>query len=80
MIHQPLGGTEGQATDIEIGAKRIIKIKDRINQILADNTGQKVNKIKIDAERDYWLDAEEAKKYGVVDEVLSNKIAIGKKK
>jgi ATP-dependent Clp protease, protease subunit len=73
MIHQPLGGAEGQATDIEITAKQIIKLKDRLNKILAKVTGQKLNQIEKDVERDFFMDAEEAKKYGVVDQVLKSK-------
>jgi ATP-dependent Clp protease protease subunit len=71
LIHQPLGGVEGQATDIEISAKRILREKDEINELLAKRTGQKISKIKIDVERDYWMSAQEAKKYGLIDEVLT---------
>jgi ATP-dependent Clp protease protease subunit len=70
MIHQPSGGTQGQATDIEIQAKRILQTKERINQILAEKTGQPLEKIRADVERDYFMDAEEAKVYGVVDDIL----------
>jgi ATP-dependent Clp protease, protease subunit len=73
MIHQPLGGAEGQATDIEITAKQIIKIKEKLNKIMAKNTGQKLSQIERDSDRDYHMDAEEAKKYGVVDEILKSK-------
>lgn len=73
MIHQPLGGTRGQATEIEISAKRILKLKDHINHIMADKTGQSVEKIANDTERDYFMSAEEAKIYGIVDEIISAK-------
>ncbi len=70
MIHQPSGGYEGQASDIEIGAKRIIKNREILNKILAKNTGQTVSKIEKDADRDFFLNADEAKKYGIIDSVL----------
>ncbi len=70
MIHQPLGGTQGQVTDIEIHAKRFIKIKESINKILAERTGQKLAKIQADTERDYFMSAEEAKEYGIIDEIM----------
>jgi len=70
MIHQPLGGFQGQATDIEIHAREIIKLKERMNAMMAMHTGQPVEKIADDVERDYFLTAEEAKAYGLVDEVL----------
>lgn len=71
MIHQPLGGFKGQATDIDIHARRILKIKDTLNQILSENTKQPIDKIKNDVERDYFMDAAEAKEYGLVDEVIT---------
>lgn len=71
MIHQPLGGAQGQATDIAIQAEHIIKIKDRMNRMLAENTGQPLERIKNDVERDYYMGAEEAKAYGLIDEVIS---------
>lgn len=71
MIHQPLGGAQGQATDIAIQAEHIIKIKNRMNEMLAQNTGQPLEKIKNDVERDYYMSAEEAKAYGLIDEVIS---------
>ncbi|NLT20255.1 MAG: ATP-dependent Clp endopeptidase proteolytic subunit ClpP [Syntrophomonadaceae bacterium] len=71
MIHQPLGGTQGQATDIEIHARRIIRMKDSLNQILAERTGQKLEKIKADTERDYFMSAMEAKEYGIIDDILT---------
>lgn len=71
MIHQPHGGAEGQATDIEITAKQILKLRERLNKILAKNTGQTITKIEKDVERDFFLTADEAKKYGIVDKVFS---------
>lgn len=73
MIHQPSGGAQGQATDIEINAREILKIRERLNKILAERTGQPLEKIARDVERDYWLDAYEAKEYGLVDEVLEKR-------
>lgn len=70
MIHQPLGGAQGQAADIEIAAKRIIKDREKLNKILAKNTGQPVSRIEKDVDRDFFMDAEEAKKYGIVDKIL----------
>lgn len=73
MIHQPLGGTEGQASDIRIHADHIIKTKDRLNIILAKHTGQKLEKIEKDTDRDNFLSAEEAVKYGLVDKIISKR-------
>ncbi|PGZ96258.1 ATP-dependent Clp endopeptidase, proteolytic subunit ClpP [Bacillus pseudomycoides] len=70
MIHQPLGGTQGQATEIEISARRILKLKEHINQIIADKTGQPIEKVANDTERDYFMSAEEAKTYGIVDGIV----------
>ncbi len=70
MIHQVLGGTSGQATDIDIHAKHILKMKDRLNAILAEHTGQDIAKIVQDTERDYFMSADEAKEYGIVDTVI----------
>lgn len=70
MIHQPSGGAQGQATDIEITAKHILATRDRLNRILAKNTGQSIKKIETDVERDFFMSADEAKTYGVVDKVL----------
>ncbi|MGR6835351.1 ATP-dependent Clp endopeptidase proteolytic subunit ClpP [Syntrophomonas erecta] len=70
MIHQPLGGTQGQATDIEIHARRIMRMKDSLNKILADRTGQTLEKIQKDTDRDYFMSAAEAKEYGIIDEVI----------
>jgi len=70
MIHQPMGGTQGQATDIAIHAKRILQMKDTLNRILAEKTGQDLEKIQRDVERDYFMSAQEAKEYGIIDEVF----------
>ncbi|PCI20903.1 ATP-dependent Clp protease proteolytic subunit [Candidatus Wolfebacteria bacterium] len=70
LIHQPLGGTEGQATDIVIAAEQIVKLKERLAKILADNTGQTLKKIKDDGDRDFWMSSDQAKKYGIVDKIL----------
>lgn len=69
-LHQPLGGVQGQATDIEIQANEILRLRDKLNSILSSHTGQSVDKIKNDTERDYWLTAQEAVEYGLVDKVL----------
>ena len=71
MIHQPLGGFQGQATEIDIHAREILKIRERLNDIMAKHTGQPIEKISHDTERDYFMSAEEAKKYGLIDEVIS---------
>lgn len=73
MIHQPHGGAEGQATDIEITARQILKLRARLNEIMAKNTGQKVAQIEKDVERDYFMSADEAKKYGLIDETVKEK-------
>ncbi|MEO1927115.1 MAG: ATP-dependent Clp endopeptidase proteolytic subunit ClpP [Nautiliaceae bacterium] len=73
MIHQPLGGAQGQATDIEIHAKEILRMKKELNKILAENTGQSVKKIEKDTERDFFMSAEEALKYGLIDKVLKKR-------
>lgn len=73
MIHQPLGGAEGQAADIEISAKHILKTRATLNKILAKNTGQPLSKIEKDVDRDFFMDADEAKKYGIIDQVVSGK-------
>lgn len=70
MIHQPLGGIEGQATEIKIAAEHILKIKEKINKMLADNTGKDIKTIEKDTERDYFLSSEEALNYGLIDEIL----------
>ncbi|MBI5043942.1 MAG: ATP-dependent Clp endopeptidase proteolytic subunit ClpP [Nitrospirae bacterium] len=71
MIHQPIGGFQGQATDIEIHAREILKMRENLNKILVKHTGQPVEKIQVDTERDYFMSAEQAKEYGLVDEVLT---------
>ena len=71
MIHQPLGGAQGQASDIEITAREILKLKDELYAIIAKHSGQKVEKVHDDSDRDYWMKADEAKKYGMIDEVLT---------
>ena len=73
MIHQPSGGAQGQATEIQIAAEHILKIRTRLNQILAENTGQPLDVIPIDTERDNFMSAEEAKEYGLIDEVIKNR-------
>ena len=73
MIHQVLGGARGQATDIEIHARDILRTKDQMNKILAERTGQPLDKVKADTERDYFLTADEAKDYGLVDQVISKR-------
>lgn len=73
MIHQPLGGTRGQATDIMIHAERIVKMKEKLNRIMAENTGQEYEKVAMDTERDNFLSAEEAKEYGLVDKVITSR-------
>ena len=74
LLHQPsIGGLEGQATDIEIHAREIVRVKEEMNQILAHHTGQDIEKVRRDTERDYWMTAEQAKEYGVIDTVLSGR-------
>ena len=73
MIHQPLGGVQGQATDIDIQAKEIMKIKELIHKILVKHTGQTMEKIRQDTERDYFMDAEEALRYGIVDRIITER-------
>ena len=73
MIHQPLGGASGQATEIKIAAERILKLKDKLNRILSKNTGQKLEVIQEDTERDHFLDADESLKYGIVDKIIEKK-------
>jgi len=75
MIHQPLAGFQGQATDIDIHAREILKTRDTLNELLAKHTGQPVTKIKEDTERDYFMSADQAKEYGLVDEVITQKKA-----
>lgn len=71
MIHQPSYGTQGKLTDMEIDLKEALRLKQKLNEIMADNTGQKIDKIKHDMERDYWMSADEAHKYGIVDKVVT---------
>lgn len=73
MIHQPLGGAEGQATEIKIAAERILKLKDKLNKILSNNTNQPIEQIEQDTERDHFLSAKEAKNYGLIDKIIENK-------
>ncbi len=73
MIHQPLGGAEGQATDIKIQADEIIRLKSKLNKILSKQTGQKITKIEKDTDRNYFMSADEAKKYGIIDSVLADR-------
>ena len=77
MIHQPLGGTSGQATDIKIHAEHILKTREKLNRILSENTGKSIEEISRDTERDNWLSAEEAKEYGLIDEVIKNRQTFG---
>lgn len=72
MIHQPLGGTQGQASDIEIHTKRILEMRDKLNQILSERTGQPLERIQKDTDRDNFLSAEDAKEYGIIDEIITN--------
>ena len=73
MIHQPLGGAQGQATEIQIAAEHILKTKKKLNQILADNAGKPVEEVEKDTDRDNWLSADEAKEYGLIDEVIKDR-------
>ncbi len=73
MLHQVMGGAEGQAVEVEIAAKHILKIKDRLNQLLAKHSGQSLSKIEKDTDRDFFMSAEEAKAYGIVDEIIKGK-------
>lgn len=74
MIHQPLGGAQGQASDIEIHAKEILYAKNELNKILAKNTGQSIKKIQNDTDRDFFMSAKEAKDYGIIDDVLGKSL------
>ena len=75
MIHQPMGGTQGQASDIEIQAKELLRLKKELNRILADRTGQALDKISKDSERDYYMSAEEAQTYGLIDRVVTKPVS-----
>ncbi len=77
LIHQPMGGARGQATDVNIQAREILKLRQRMNEILARHTGRDVEQIAQDTERDYYMSADEAREYGVVDRVVSNRDAVG---
>ncbi|MGZ8163410.1 MAG: ATP-dependent Clp endopeptidase proteolytic subunit ClpP [Methylobacter sp.] len=79
MIHQPLGGFQGQASDFDIHAKEILAIREKLNKILADHTGQPIEKVRQDTDRDNFLSANDAVKYGLIDQVLSNRIAVADK-
>jgi ATP-dependent Clp protease protease subunit len=74
MIHQPLGGAQGQASDIAIVAEEILKTKKKLNTILASNTGQSLDKVEIDTDRDYYMTADEALSYGIVDRIFTNRL------
>ena len=73
MIHQPSGGAQGQATEIQIAAEHILQTRQKLNQILSDNTGQPLDVIRIDTERDNFMSAKDAKKYGLIDEVITKR-------
>ena len=75
MIHQVMGGTEGQASDIAINAKHILRTKDTLNKILAQNTNKKIDQVEKDSDRDYWMTADEAKKYNIIDEIITKQKA-----
>lgn len=72
MIHQPMGGIQGQASDIEITAREILKLKDELYRIIADHSGQTMEKVAADSDRDYWMIAKEAQEYGMIDKILEN--------
>ena len=74
MIHQPLGGTKGQATEIEIAARHILKTKDKLNRMLAENTGKDFETVAADTERDNWKTAQEALEYGLIDKVITSRM------
>jgi ATP-dependent Clp protease protease subunit len=76
MIHQPMGGFQGQATDIEIHAREILNMKDTLNKILANHTGQPLDKIRNDTDRDFFMSGDDAKTYGLVDEVITKKLPL----
>lgn len=75
MIHQVMGGTEGQASDIAINAKHILRTKDTLNKILAQNTNKKIEQVEKDSDRDYWMTSDEAKKYGIIDDIITKQKA-----
>jgi len=76
MIHQPSGGAQGQATDIEIQAREILKLRELLNRLLAERTGQPLEKIRVDSERDFFMSAEEAKSYGLIDQVIAQRASV----
>jgi ATP-dependent Clp protease protease subunit len=76
LIHQPLGGFQGQATDIDIQAREILRLKDELNKIMADLTGQPLTKVVNDTDRDYYMTSEQAKDYGLIDDIIIRKIAV----
>lgn len=78
LIHQPMGGVQGQATDIDIHAKEILKLRERLNKILAKHTGQSLKKIEKDTDRDFYMAPDEAKEYGIIDEIIESKKDMGK--
>ncbi|MCX7697867.1 MAG: ATP-dependent Clp endopeptidase proteolytic subunit ClpP [Candidatus Goldbacteria bacterium] len=78
LIHQPMGGVQGQATDIDIHAKEILKLRDRLNKILSKHTGQPLKRIEKDTDRDFYMTAEEAKDYGIIDEIIESRKEITK--
>jgi len=78
MIHQPWGGTQGTAADIHIQAKEILKLREQLNQILVHHTGQTIEKIEKDTDRDYFMSAQEAKDYGIVDAVITTRMEVPK--
>ena len=78
MLHQPSGGSQGQASDIDIQAREILKIRDKINKILAHHTGQDIKCVEADTDRDYFMSAEEAKAYGLVDKVIASRPTVNK--
>jgi len=73
MIHQPLGGAQGQASDIEITAKNLLRTKEKLNKILSEVTGKKLSEIQKDVDRDFWMDAKEAKSYGLIDDIITKR-------
>src|SRR4030042_651182 len=73
LLHQVMGGAEGQAVDVDIAARQIIKVKDKLNQILAKHTGQEIKKVEKDTDRDFYMSAEEAKAYGLIDKIINAK-------
>jgi len=76
MIHQPMGGFQGQATDVDIHAREILKMRERLNEIMAKHTGQPIERIRQDTERDYFMSGEQAKEYGLIDEVIARTVMV----